>query len=190
MLSEPNSSSVERIYNKFILHDLFGKIVPGGSVLYVLSTIFTGGFSESIGVIEGLSPGAWIFPLGVSWLAGFALQFKRKDWNPSIDDDEKRYTEKIEFYRDGTAFEIEQLNRYRLVSDATGNAFRACLVSFVILLSDFLWHFVTGKEIGVVDLILSLVFLIFGFSLRQSFKSNVHKYSRFLEVANNNRKKL
>lgn len=60
-------------YSKFVLRDLFGKIVPGG-VLILTVVVSHSTIGDLISKVAALSFGAWVFLLGVAWLMGFAIQ--------------------------------------------------------------------------------------------------------------------
>ena len=61
-------------YDKLILRDLFGKIVPG--VLFMLCAV--GGLlgTDTLRDLTGrLTPMPWVLTAGFAWLLGFALQY-------------------------------------------------------------------------------------------------------------------
>ena len=63
----------EDFYSKFVLRDLFGKITPGGILIFtVVSSHAT--IDGAISKAAALSFLAWVFLLGVAWLMGFAIQ--------------------------------------------------------------------------------------------------------------------
>ncbi len=63
----------DAFYERFVLRDLFGKIVPGLIVLLTIGSV-SNGTVHFMGLINSLSVGAWIALIGMAWLQGFAVQ--------------------------------------------------------------------------------------------------------------------
>lgn len=63
----------DSFYTRFVLRDFFGKIVPGGILLFAIAVSATSPSSVAA-YIASMSFWAWIATFGVSWLTAFAIQ--------------------------------------------------------------------------------------------------------------------
>lgn len=63
----------EDLYTKFVLRDLFGKIIPGGILIFTV-VVSHSTIDDVISKADALAFWAWLFLLGVAWLMGFAIQ--------------------------------------------------------------------------------------------------------------------
>lgn len=60
-------------YEKFLLRDYFGKVIPGFMALAAVSTLLTSP-KGTIEYLSSMSFGAWFIALGIAWIAGVAIQ--------------------------------------------------------------------------------------------------------------------
>ena len=116
---------VDALYGKFILRDLFGKIVPGWLVLYALGITFgwlplqldASFTSDAVVVVIGAALG---------WIAAFAIQQIGEwtgylhYWPSEYRDRTVRYARRVMFLRIATPDEKQQLERLLVIKEATG----------------------------------------------------------------------
>ena len=152
----------EGVYSAFLLHDLYGKIVPGTIVLASVALAGDPTFSNLIALLAGPYSIGWLFFVGLAWVVGFSLQTLRIDWTPEMSDPITRYSRAIKFYSKAVPYQRHQLQRYSLVHDATSNSSRALFVSIAIFmiynfakLPDFLfanWQLLTAEALVATSL--------------------------------------
>jgi len=66
------SDLFDSFYTKFILRDLFGKIIPGYILLIcIIGTCLP---KQNFFLLQSMSVGLWILSLGIAWLLGLAIQ--------------------------------------------------------------------------------------------------------------------
>src|SRR5271157_638546 len=62
----------DAFYQRFLLRDLFGRVIPGLAVILVLG-VTAGGITATLNLINMLSVGEWLVVIGFGWIAGFAI---------------------------------------------------------------------------------------------------------------------
>src|SRR5208337_4796393 len=64
----------DSLYDKLILRDIFGKVVPGSAlVLSIVGSLF--GLQAIDRIVGKMTLALWIMVVGFAWLIGFALQY-------------------------------------------------------------------------------------------------------------------
>jgi hypothetical protein len=174
------TSIFEGFYSHFILHDLFGKIIPGSIVLLSIVVAKAPTFDSLSKVFSQQQSFGWMFWIGAAWLLGFSLQFSRKDWSSQLEDQRERYKTRIRFFSNASDYERNQAQRFSLVGDATGNGARAsgiaALILFLVNINDPVLFL---KNYWMVEIGLCLVTV----SLYSTHKSFNKKHSEFLLTA-------
>lgn len=158
------SSFFNALYHNFLLRDLFAKMVPGAVVIAtILSQNPLGERVVEIGENVG-----WPFVLlgaGVAWIFGFALQelggilkiIKHYPTDPTdYSKSKKRYTLRTAFKKVATENERQQVERYAVIKEATGNGATTILLCLFIVLM---------RLVVAGDLVFSVSALIPGFFL-------------------------
>ena len=128
----------DSLYTRFLLRDLFAKVVPGGLLLATI--VYTSkldryflSLSERFDWL--LSVGAF----GLSWVVGFGVQSIGESvrWiqhHPAeFDNQSKRYNLRCKFSRLATDIERQQVERYAVIKEACGNAAMAVLLSLGVV---------------------------------------------------------
>lgn len=133
---------VDALYSRFMLRDVFGKVVPGA--IAILAYALGGG--EPRDILKFLSDVplvAWLFLYGLAWLAGFAVQQIPELLRRSHIHDREMYD------REGLVFlkhmrsvrhtmsedhDHQQLERFIVIKEATGNACWAVGIVPILLL--------------------------------------------------------
>ena len=73
MVSDDVREIVDAFYSRFLLRDLFGKVVPGFIAIGAGAASLTS-FQKIFEFIGNMSLGAWVVAIGIGWLSGFAVQ--------------------------------------------------------------------------------------------------------------------
>lgn len=63
----------DAFYERFILRDFFGKIIPGFIILSAIGGSLTSQ-KEVLNVLGDISFGGWLIAIGFAWILGFAVQ--------------------------------------------------------------------------------------------------------------------
>lgn len=131
---------VEALYSRFLLRDVFGKIVPGTILLSgLLLGVF--GFAALLNVLKQLPVPTWPLLYGAAWLGGFAIQQVPHVFGISHVYDKKAYKSLSAFNQALRGFRIrnrdnpidqQQLERYIIIKESCGNAFWATAISPLI----------------------------------------------------------
>lgn len=194
---------IEKLYTQFILHDIFGKMVPGSIVLFSFAYAISGDLEVFIKGVQHISFYIWLAGLGISWQIGFVLQAMREDMklvNPNDPNAKSKYETRIRFYEKATPYEQQQLNRFWLVHDGAANGSSSFLVAaiifFVISIISILTNIIEIKWIPwkgnsgfiILGIILGLVCLLFWQPLRKIANAYKNKHEVFLKVSEEMRK--
>jgi hypothetical protein len=116
---------VDALYMRFLLRDIFGKIVPGWIVL----TAIASRFPETVGLFTVSVPSEvtrTVLGAGVAWLTAFAMQEAAQRlgylqyWTAAFGDARERYQARIDFHRTATPDEKHQHERLVVIKEAAG----------------------------------------------------------------------
>ncbi len=150
-------------YFHFILRDLFGKIVPGFTLLSSIG--FSLSPSKALSAYNELSVGIWIVLLSASWTIGHALQAfgESRGWilsRPEQVHMNIALTREMIFYQIATA--EEKWIYYRLVSikEACGNGYLVLSLSLLLLAICSLIRALQNKSILHMEDILFVVIIM------------------------------
>ena len=127
------SPIIEAFYQYFLLRDVFAKIVPGFFVISSFTWIWQNStlFAYSTG---SLSWYLVFVGIGLCWLLGFAIQSfgeaigAVKHCPDRYKDDDKRYRLRILFSNTAARPQRQQVERYTIVKEATGNGATALII--------------------------------------------------------------
>jgi hypothetical protein len=113
----------DAIYSKFILRDLFSKIVPGAIFLCTALLLFDGNLS-CILLHGDFSPAVWAILYGIAWILGLALQSLGEVLGllkfHIYGTDQKYRSRRIRAHRLATERESHELERYLVIKETTG----------------------------------------------------------------------
>ena len=123
----------ESLYSRFILRDLFGKIVPGSILLFTILRSL--GWFPSGSLALDLPFAGWLLFYGVAWAVGIAAQsvgeitrlLKFYGGGPG----ELHWHRQVEAELHATPRQIEMLERNIVLKEASGNVCTATLLSLV-----------------------------------------------------------
>lgn len=135
---------IEALYNNFLLRDIFAKIVPGATVLTVVLYHNALG-KEVVTFIGQIGWPAVLVLAGLAWIVGFAVQdigevLRIIRHHPRrYDDPVYRYDRRIAFRNLATASETQQVERYAIIKEASGNSATAIFLGTAILAIRVWW---------------------------------------------------
>jgi len=131
----------DSFYDKLVLRDLFGKVVPG--VGFMFSAVAgLEGIPTADRVFSKLEVFPWLVVLGAAWLAGFALQYlgellRLLRTHPrGVDGTGTRvsfFAEWMSFHNQATLHEKVHAERLNVIKEACGNAAVSILCAVVFL---------------------------------------------------------
>lgn len=170
------------LYTQFILHDIMGKIIPGSLVLLAGCFFFYSSLGEVFRDAKNVPFALWLVGIGLAWLVGFGLQSARNDMGRGqVDESTTRYRHRIKFYQLAGPYEYQQLKRFWLVRDATGNGSNSLFVVAILLAAKLVVMWVAGE----LNLSLAAIVLLaagLGLALRKISNSYDEKRSIFMKT--------
>jgi hypothetical protein len=145
-------SLADAIYSRFLLRDVFGKVVPGAIVL--LAVVFAEWpFSRILLVSDNVSAAVWPLLYGAAWVAGFAVQQAAELLRISRTHDSRHFGAAGKRYHEHTSLargqmrndqDRQQLERFIVVKEATGNS------SAALGLAPALWLVVSKFDLAAL----------------------------------------
>lgn len=178
------SAIVEALYKNFLLRDLFAKIVPGTIVL--VSVIFQNpALAHLTGAATTFGWPMILVGAGATWTVGFAIQ-EIGELLRIIKHHPERYSQPLQRYRLRNAFkkvaaeaEAQQVERYAIIKEATGNGSTAIIVALLIVTLRAL----TSEDFGCSLQILlpSLLMLVLAFALLRANRNHAEKQYAYME---------
>lgn len=181
-MANQSPSFFEGFYVHYLLHDLYGKIIPGGIILLSLRIAAKPTLSEFTAVLSNQYSVGWLFIIGLAWTVGFSLQARAKHWSKKLSDPRERYNQRIKFFRCANQFERNQFQRYALVIDATGNSGKALCASGLILVLSNISNFLAFLQNHWTAII---AFFIVGAALLIVSKQYIKKQEAYMEAVVN-----
>lgn len=135
------SNMFDALYNRFLLRDVFGKVVPGsvGLVSIALGRLAP---QEFLSALVGLPSVVWPLLYGAAWIVGFAIQQIPSTFCWSHTHTRSKYGHsELEYHRHVRAVrgaitqqhDHQQLERFIVIKESCGNAF------YALLIAPFLW---------------------------------------------------
>lgn len=138
-------SFFDAFYNRLILRDFFGKVIPGLILISVI-TICVGlqfnKLSELVRIIHEISLWVWLVMFGLAWITAFAIQSFGESipknrhkrliiYYPtdSFSNDEKWYEFYNRFIRKASDDEKMQVERLVVIKEACGNGYVSLILA-------------------------------------------------------------
>ncbi len=185
-LNEINSI-VDKLYEKFLLRDVFAKIVPGTLLLF--SCIYSSSLNYK--ATMDIMKVSWIIMIGLAWTLGFVVQgvgellriikYYTKDYTTK----EQWYEAYIKFKESATREEKSNCERFVVIKEATGNLAMSLLISLIMINLSFYFNNYTLSEISGVSIIFSsVVTLILVAVLIYMHRVHVTRQCSFIETVN------
>jgi hypothetical protein len=181
---------LDALYDRLILRDAFGKVLPGLVWLSAL-VIAAWGFNVGQRIVMNVDWLRGLTLIGAGWVMGFAVQsvgkllwpWRLETFPPGAFADEDDYSVKlVAFHKKASEHNEQQLERFITVKDATGNSYVAGLLASATLLADWITERLTGISTYPPALSLSSAIVPFAFSLlaiyglrRQHLRSSGHQ---------------
>jgi hypothetical protein len=200
-------SLFDAFYDRLVLRDFFGKIVPGLVFLGTVWVSFASNETEPASFITNLaelSALGWIAIFGAAWITAFALQafgesFPATDrtkrlilyYSPELfDDDEAWYKFFVDFRKKATPDERVQCERFVVIKEACGNGYVSLGVSvlFAVAIYAFRLFFADDPESGEVSerkylwLPVLLIALFLVSYLGKMHRSHVDRQCKYMKV--------
>ncbi len=178
-------SLFEALYNRFILRDLFGKIVPGLILLVALYVALVRPDTSPAGVITlltSLSVPMWIVLGSIGWITAFGVQWLGErikilryygDWIPN---DKSWYEKVVRFTQVASPAEKDLFERFVVIKETCGNTAMSLVLSALVLFIP--WH--NGDTIRLPVVIL-LGGVVLGFMHRKQVMRNTWWLESILE---------
>lgn len=201
LVSDQSSKSatetvIDALYGRFLLRDLFAKMVPG--CLVMLSVLFGQDFvrqsperlTPALDYLDKLGWPAIALAAGFTWILGFAIQdvgeFLRfvRHHPPRFDDAAFRYRRRDAFKNSANRHQREREQRYTLIKEATGNAGTALLLSCAIVVIHLVLAITEDSSSVELSqpLLALLVFIGLGASLLRANRSHARKQYNHIET--------
>jgi len=183
----------DSLYDKLVLRDLIGKVVPGTALMLSLLAGLQG--VEAVNqVVTKMTSGLWIIAFGFAWLLGFALQYIGESLHilrthpHGEQGNETRgtfYKKWATFHEKAKKHELIHAERLNIIKEACGNEAVSLMLGLVMV--------VLGRLIRGIELLPLLPLLIIGIvlaiSLWRMHIIHVERYGRFVENTIGFRKK-
>ena len=182
------SGILDKIYDKFILRDLFAKIIPGLILIASFFYLLSGNIIE----IEKIGKSLWCFLIGLSWIVAYGIQsfgelsHLIKYYNKNFKTDEDWYNEYNLFLNNSTIAEKSICERFIIIKEATGNLAISLILSLILLTTKSItedYHTIISEDYLIV------VATIFSFSLLLLRMHDIHVERQCNYVSSVNRKK-
>ena len=173
------SSLFENLYNRFILRDLFAKIVPGSIILFSTATLLTGSLENTVSYFTAFSFWPWLLIISLCWVLGFLAQetgmllglitdhfyayLEKKDEKSLL----TYYKENIAIHIDSDANYQKALERIVVIKEACGNtsiSFGYVVIIYLIrgLLEFFGGHHHVHTNFHFTDVKIYILILLIG----------------------------
>ena len=178
----------DSFYDKLVLRDLFGKVVPGmGFIFSAIAGL------EGIAAAELVFAKLEVFPrfvvLGAAWLAGFALQYLGEvlhvlRTHPHGEDGKQTrdtfFPEWIAFHNQATPHEKIHAERLNVIKEACGNAAISLLCAMAFLVVGMMQR---GQPLDTAITVLALGAIV-AFCLWRMHVIHVERYGDFVREIN------
>jgi len=184
---------ITSLYNDFLLRDLFAKIVPG--MIVIITSLYIMNTEQIYHQISSEIKGVLVFLLvGTSWTVGYAIQqigeiFKLIIHHPKqYNDSEVRYSFRLKFNKLATKTELQQVERFAVIKEASGNMAISLLFVIIIILFNDLNRIINFSDISF--LISIFILLIFSLALIKANRNHAKKQYTFIEKVINIRSEI
>jgi len=187
-MSESVEKIIHTLYVKFMMWDLFARIVPGGLVLMVLFRTVDVGVPFSL-TGEGSGVLGWLAMAGAAWMTGLVVGSVAAEFGvvrmhpPRHSETAARIHLRRYFMGQSSAEDRVLAERYAIVKEATGNAAAALLLSAILLLLGALGRGEIGTFLNAYWLGI-FVLVLFSYAFRQvNMRSAEKEFELIRQVA-------
>lgn len=130
----------DAFYSRFVLRDLFAKIVPGMMLLSAMAMSLTSS-SSVLTYVASVSFWFWIAIFSAAWIIAFAVQALAEKYDliryyPKGLEQIQIYDMLIQFYKISSVLEKQQIERLVVIKEACGNGYMALSISLLLLVVD------------------------------------------------------
>ena len=183
------ASVIDKIYEKFLLRDLFAKIVPGLIFIATIFYVITGDVNK----LDKLTKLSWIILIGFAWIVAFGIQsvgeFCKliKYYTSEYKSDSDCYIEYNTFQAKSTLLEKGNCERLVVIKEATGNLSVTFFISIPLILLRLLlnnWEIIQKPEFWVITVFL----ILFGIFLQRMHRVHVNRQCEYVKEVNNRNK--
>ena len=186
-LQESHTKEIfESFYDKLLLRDLFGKVVPG--VLLILAILIAAFGPSGVDIaMSKMTFSLWIILGGFSWLTGFALQYLgeaakllRKNPYGNCNPRQTRdsfYPIWAVFQKRATKFEKIHAERLNIIKEACGNAAVSLIAGASVVSLSFWWH---GNLLSFPEIPLLVLISILAFCFWRMHVIHVERYGELV----------
>ena len=177
---------VDKIYERFILRDIFAKIIPGLLFLSAVQFFIEGKFT----IVIKISHTTWIVVIGFAWILAFGIQ-SLGEWIKHYHIyDKKLYKDNDEWNEAGIAFRAKAsrhdksvYNRLAVIKEATGTLGLAIIMSTILVAARLLnleW-----KLIMEFDFLFSVIIcILFALLLIRMHRVHARRQSEYVSKVN------
>jgi len=172
----------EAFYSRFILRDVFGKIIPGAILLLSLYIAFIRPdicAVQAIGLLKSLSIATWVILGSISWVMAYGVQRIGEllkilhYYGCWIQNDKSWFDKIVRFTEVASPAEKSNFERFVVIKETSGNVGMSFLLSAVIL---FIFWDHNKNNIGVL-----LALFLSGVILLSMHRIHVKKNTWWLE---------
>jgi hypothetical protein len=176
----------DSLYDKLILRDIFGKVVPG-TLLISAVVVSLSGPDVTYQLIDKMTFVLWMAVIGFAWLIGFALQYigerlrLLRTHPPGRDSSETRqafYPKWAKFQRLATDYEKLHAERLNVIKEACGNASISLLLTSLVFCAKLIKD---GNMKSLIALLFVGFVLAIAFCLWRMHIIHVERYGEFVE---------
>ncbi|MGH8476781.1 MAG: hypothetical protein ACRER2_13605 [Methylococcales bacterium] len=174
---------VEALYNNFLLRDLFAKIVPG--IIVLESVLYNNPFGDGVVTLaERIGWAAVLVLAGLAWLVGFAVQeigeITRviRHHPQSYDQSDYRYRRRIAFRGVASESEVQQVERYAVIKEATGNSATAIFLTVGIIA---VRHLLPSDNFVASAVLPGFLLIVLAFALLRANRNHANKQYAFID---------
>ena len=176
----------DSFYDKLILRDLFGKIIPAIIFIFAIITVVFG-LDTIPRLIDNMTFPLWMVVIGFAWLIGFALQYVGEVTRLLLthpvkpDSRESRqsfYPKWAKFQNIAKHYEKLHAERLNVIREACGNAAISLLITALIFFGKLLKE---GKLLHLPVLFLLTLIVIVAFCLWRMHVIHLKIYGEFIE---------
>lgn len=175
---------VKALYENFLLRDIFAKIIPG-VILISVSVYQIPLTDEIINVAEKIGWPMVFIGAGTAWIMGFAIQelgeiFHIIKHHPeSYSDAKQRYKQRIKFESVASANHSQQVERYAVIKEATGNGATTVFLSLFVV---YLHKIISGIPLfSWASMIQELMVIVFALALVRANRSHAKKQYEYID---------
>ena len=188
-------SLFQAIYDRFIIRDVFGKVVGASIILFSVSAALTS-LSDIIALLSNMTFVHWGLTFGLAWVTSFVLQGLGESMgvlkvSPPPFTREQFHTDFIDFQRLCSDDERAHAERLLVIKEAAGNT---CMALFLVvpLVPTLLVMRIVRNSSGPLDLLehwfplapILVLSMVAGLSLRKVHVEHLTRYGAYVARIN------